>query len=53
MPWPKNNTFIVALTAHDPALFFEDFKGAGFNELLTKPYNYEKINSLVEQIKEG
>lgn len=53
MPWPKNNTFIVALTAHDPARFFEDFRGVGFNELLTKPYNSEKISKLIEQVKEG
>jgi CheY-like chemotaxis protein len=52
MKWPLNNTFVVALTAHDPNLFFEDYKGAGFNELLTKPYSLEKITTLIEKVRE-
>ncbi|MCK4750075.1 MAG: response regulator [Bacteroidales bacterium] len=51
LPYPKNQTFVVALTAHNPQLFFEDFKDVGFNQLLTKPYNVDKINSLVEEVK--
>jgi len=51
LSYPKNRTFIVALTAHNPQLFFEDFKDVGFNQLLTKPYNIDKINSLVEEVK--
>ncbi len=53
-PSPKNITTIVALTAHNPYLFFEDFSKAGFDELITKPYSLEKIveiiNSLVLQL---
>ena len=51
LPHPKNRTFIVALTAHNPQLFFEDFKDVGFDQLLTKPYNVDKINSLIEKAK--
>ena len=51
LPCPKNNIFIVALTAHNPQLFFEDFKDVGFNRLLVKPYNIEKISLLVEEVK--
>lgn len=51
LPHPKNKTFIVALTAHNPQLFFEDFKDVGFNQLLTKPYNVEKINALIEEVQ--
>ena len=53
MNWPVNNTFIVALTAHDPELFFEDYRGVGFNELLTKPYSLEKIASIIARVGEG
>ncbi len=49
MSFPKNKTFVVALTAHNPEMFFDDFKDVGFDRLLTKPYNMEKIGSLVEE----
>ena len=51
LKWPLNNTFVVALTAHNPQLFFEDFKDVGFNELLTKPYSMEKLTKLIELVK--
>ncbi len=51
LPYPKNRTFVVALTAHNPQLFFEDFKGVGFNQLLVKPYNIEKISMLIDEVK--
>ncbi|MCK4748497.1 MAG: response regulator, partial [Bacteroidales bacterium] len=51
LPYPKNKVFVVALTAHNPQLFFEDFKDVGFDRLLTKPYNLEKISMLVEEVK--
>lgn len=50
MPSPKNVVTIVALTAHNPAHFFEDFSDAGFDELLTKPYSLEKIVELINNI---
>ena len=50
LPYPKNRTYVVALTAHNPELFFEDFKDVGFDQLLTKPYNVDKINLLIKEI---
>lgn len=52
MPYPKNKSLIIALTAHNPALFFEDFSDVGFDNLLTKPYSIDKFKSLVLEIKE-
>lgn len=36
---PKKHIPIIALTAHNPATFFDDYKDVGFNQLLTKPYS--------------
>lgn len=40
---------IVALTAHNPADFFETFEEVGFNDLITKPYLLEKISKTVQK----
>lgn len=47
MPYPVNSLPIIALTAHNPELFFEDYADAGFDELITKPYNVEKIKEKI------
>ena len=44
---PKNRTPVIALTAHNPKIFFDDFKDVGFNQLLTKPYSLVKITELL------
>ncbi len=49
-PSPKNSVSIVALTAHNPSIFFEDFSDAGFNELITKPYSLDKIVELINNL---
>ena len=46
-PFPKKKTIIVALTAHNPSLFFEDYSDVGFDNLLTKPYSIDKFKQLV------
>ena len=46
--FPKNHTHIVALTAHNPKIFFDDYKDVGFSQLLTKPYSVKKITELFE-----
>ncbi len=46
---PKNMIPVVALTAHNPKLFFNDFKDVGFSQLLTKPYSILKIKDLFDQ----
>jgi len=49
--YPKNKIPIIALTAHNPQLFFEDFKDVGFDKLLTKPYSIEKLSALISDLK--
>ncbi|MBN2523771.1 MAG: response regulator [Bacteroidales bacterium] len=44
---PKCYTTVVALTAHNPKIFFDDFKDVGFSQLLTKPYSVKKITELL------
>ncbi len=47
MPFPTNAIPIIALTAHNPDLFFEDFSDVGFDELITKPFSVEKIKAKI------
>ncbi len=51
MPPPVNSLFIVAMTAHDPGLFIEDYRGIGFDNFLVKPYNLENLSALIRQAK--
>lgn len=50
LPSPKKYIPIVALTAHNPANFFEDFRDAGFDFLMTKPYSIDKIKQAIEKV---
>jgi len=50
MPSPKNKIPIIALTAHNPKIFFDDYRDVGFDHLLTKPYSIYKITSLLESL---
>lgn len=43
----KSGIPIVALTAHNPNDFFDEYSNAGFDELVTKPYLIAKIQKLV------
>ncbi len=47
MQAPLNVIPIIALTAHNPELFFEDYSDVGFDELITKPYSVEKIKEKI------
>lgn len=49
LPHPLNGITIVALTAHNPRLFFEDFKDVGFDNILTKPYSLKRVHELIER----
>lgn len=51
MPFPVNRIPVIALTAHNPKLFFENYKDVGFNQLLTKPYSIEKIVKMIEEFR--
>ncbi len=48
LPSPKCYTPVIALTAHNPKIFFDDYKDVGFDQLLTKPYSVKKITDLFE-----
>jgi len=50
MPSPKNKIPIIALTAHNPKIFFDDYRDVGFDQLLTKPYSIYKITFLLESL---
>jgi CheY-like chemotaxis protein len=41
---------IIALTAHNPDTFFDEYKDSGFDQLLTKPYSATKVLSLIEEV---
>ena len=48
LPFPKNKIPVVALTAHNPSMFFEDYSDVGFDQLLTKPYSIDKIMNVID-----
>ena len=41
---------VVALTAHDPKIFAEDYVGHKFDSIMTKPFSVEKLNELIHQL---
>jgi CheY-like chemotaxis protein len=47
---PKNSIPIIALTAHNPLTFFDDYKDVGFDELMTKPYSVSKVLSIIQSV---
>lgn len=49
LPSPVKYTPIIALTAHNPANFFDDFRDVGFDFLMTKPYSIEKIKQAIDK----
>ncbi len=51
LPGPFNRIPIIALTAHNPDDFFNDYNSAGFDELLTKPYSFEKVLNAIRKAK--
>ena len=56
MPYPLNAIPVIALTAHSPELFFQDYADAGFDDMITKPYSSEKIREKISGMmgeKEG
>lgn len=46
---PKNNIPIIALTAHNPNDFFQNFSDVGFSDLICKPYLIEKISNTINK----
>ena len=50
LPSPLNAIPVIALTAHNPDLFFEDYSDVGFDELVTKPYSIKKIKAKIREL---
>ncbi|MDA3823162.1 MAG: response regulator [Bacteroidales bacterium] len=50
MSFPINAIPIVALTAQNPEIFFEDYSDVGFDDLITKPYSIDKIKEKIEEV---
>lgn len=50
-PEPNNQIPIIALTAHNPEDFFQEYQSAGFDDLLTKPYSFEKVLGAIKKTK--
>jgi len=50
MDFPVNMIPIIALTAHNPDLFFEDYSDVGFDELITKPYSVDKLREKIANL---
>ena len=47
---PKKSIPIVAITAHDPNSFLEEYNDIGFDELITKPYSTAKISDAINKL---
>lgn len=52
LPYPINRVPIIAITAHNPAEFVDNFEQVGFDQLMTKPYSVEKVMRLIDSIHE-
>ena len=50
LPPPLNKIPVIAITAHDPIEFFEEYESVGFNALISKPYSSEKIAKVIEEV---
>jgi CheY-like chemotaxis protein len=50
LPPPLSAIPVIALTAHNPELFFEDYADAGFDELITKPYSVDKLKAKIRDL---
>lgn len=49
---PLNNIPVIALTAHNPTDFFESYRNAGFDQLITKPYSIDKIMNVISSLNQ-
>jgi len=41
---------VVALTAHDPKIFAEDYVGHKFDDIMTKPFSVEKLQEVIRHM---
>jgi len=52
MSYPKSETIVVAITAHNPETFFEEYQNRGFDGLISKPYSVDKIQNVLDNLAE-
>lgn len=50
MEKPFCNLPVVAVSAHDPVSFWEDYQDSGFDDLLSKPFSIKKIKRIIETV---
>ncbi len=50
LPKHKSLTPIVALTAHDPMTFFNDYKDVGFDQLMVNHTSIDKVLSVIQDV---
>lgn len=43
LPAPKGSVPIIAISAHSKSFFEEKLKKAGFDDYISKPYTYDKL----------
>lgn len=46
---PKNKIPLIALTAHNSEDFGSEIADVGFNDIIFKPYNFDKILQIIEK----
>jgi CheY-like chemotaxis protein len=51
LSYPLSKIPVIAITAHNPNDFFEDYKDVGFNYILTKPYSLRSIMDTVNKFE--
>ncbi len=49
LPTSKKTVKVIALTAYNPKLLFEDFKETGFDMVFTKPFSIEKLTMILSE----
>ena len=46
----SNKVPIIAMTAHNPGTYFNNYSDVGFDQLVTKPYSITKISSVIQKV---
>ena len=46
---PVSTIPIIALTAHNPDIFIDDYSDVPIDDILTKPYTMERVKAMLEK----
>ena len=49
MPPPVSKIPLIAITAHDPHTFWDEYQNSGFDDLISKPYSEEKVRTALKK----